>query len=71
VKESEVSRAVWLQGYLAGLRAFAWWRDGVQYVGTCGTTLRQAIERAWEKYGIQKTEDADDDHGDHVDRSWP
>lgn len=26
-------------GVLVGLKAFAWWKDGVQYVGTCGTTL--------------------------------
>jgi exonuclease VII small subunit len=27
-----------------GLRLFAWWKDGVQYVGTCGTTLEKAIQ---------------------------
>jgi len=30
-------------GYEAGLRAYAWWKDGVQYVGTCGTTLDEAL----------------------------
>jgi len=29
--------------YEEGLRAFAWWKDGVQYVGSCGTTLADAI----------------------------
>ena len=33
------------EGYVAGLRAFAWWKDGVQYVGTSGTTLAEAIEK--------------------------
>lgn len=32
------------EGFKDGLRAFAWWKDGVQYVGTCGTTLLQAID---------------------------
>lgn len=31
-------------GYEKGLEAYAWWKDGVQYVGTCGTTLRQALK---------------------------
>lgn len=31
-------------GYKAGLKAYAWWKDGVQYVGTCGKTLKQALE---------------------------
>jgi len=38
--------AALLRGYVEGLRAFAWWKDGVQYVGTCGTTLKKAIEKA-------------------------
>ena len=30
--------------YEAGLKAYAWWKDGVQYVGTCGTTLAEALK---------------------------
>ena len=34
-------------GYYEGLREgvtlYAWWRDGVQYVGTCGRTLADAL----------------------------
>lgn len=41
----------WLQGYIEGLKAYAWWKDGTQYVGTCGTTLTEAIKRAKEEYG--------------------
>lgn len=33
------------RGYVDGLRTYAWWKDGVQHVGTCGTTLEVAIER--------------------------
>ena len=35
-----------VKGVLVGLQGYAWWKDGVQYVGTCGTTLRQALEDA-------------------------
>lgn len=28
-----------------GITLFAWWKDGTQYVGTCGTTLKEALEK--------------------------
>ena len=31
-------------GYLDALRLYAHWKDGTQYVGTCGRTLASAIE---------------------------
>jgi predicted heme/steroid binding protein len=30
-------------GMIEGVRLYSWWRDGEQFVGTCGTTLKQAI----------------------------
>ena len=30
-------------GMIEGVRMYAWWKDGVQYVGTTGRTLNQAI----------------------------
>lgn len=30
-------------GIIEGLSRYAWWKDGVQYVGTCGRTLKEAI----------------------------
>ncbi len=34
--------------YWAGVRfgvwLFAWWKDGIQYVGNCGETLKEALE---------------------------
>lgn len=32
-------------GYIHGLAAYAWWKDGVEYVGTTGTTLKEAIAK--------------------------
>lgn len=49
---SEAMQEAWLKGYLAGLGAYGWWKDGVQYVGTCGTTLAEATERAKQEYVV-------------------
>ena len=32
------------KGFIDGLREFAWWAEGQQFVGTNGTTLKEAIE---------------------------
>jgi hypothetical protein len=42
--ERDEARALVLESYIAGLSAYAWWKDGVEYVGTCGTRLKDAIE---------------------------
>ena len=53
----------WYRGHVEGLRRFAWWKDGVEYVGTCGTTLADAIERArveyWTEQGLDPRENGD------------
>ncbi len=36
--------ADYIRGLKAGVRLYAWWKDGLQYVGTCGTTLKHALE---------------------------
>ena len=38
-----MSRAYY-QGRRDGINLYAHWRDGVQYVGTTGCTLKQALE---------------------------
>jgi len=43
-------QTAWFQGHVHGLQEYAWWKDGVQYVGTCGTTLAEATEEAKKKY---------------------
>lgn len=32
------------RGVKKGLSLFAWWKDGVEYVGTCGNTLKTALD---------------------------
>jgi hypothetical protein len=31
------------EGMREGIELYAWWKDGVQYVGTCGRTLKEAL----------------------------
>jgi len=33
----------YFDGVREGLRMYAWWKDGVQYVGTTGRTLKEAL----------------------------
>ena len=35
---------VYKAGILDGLRRYAWWKDGEEQVGTCGTSLKSAIK---------------------------
>ena len=48
-------KAVQLDAMKAGMTRFAWWKDGTQYVGTCGTTLAQAKADAEEELRIFPT----------------
>jgi len=32
------------EGMKCGIIMYSWWRDGVQYVGTTGKTLKEAAE---------------------------
>jgi len=32
------------KGLREGVERFAWWRDGVQYVGSTGRTLKEALD---------------------------
>ena len=42
--DSDDLRNVTKAGMREALRTYAWWKDGVQYVGTTGTTLEMALE---------------------------
>lgn len=43
VKKAAEGEDEFKRGFRAGLSAYAWWKDGVEYVGTCGTTLKEAL----------------------------
>ena len=40
----EMAHKARIEGLKEGLSEYAWWKDVVQYVGTCGTTLKQALK---------------------------
>lgn len=63
-EREKLSRA-WLSGYCAGLQAYAWWRDGVQYVGSCVVTLEQAVEQAKREYSANNGQYHDLDARDY------
>lgn len=43
----ETAVRAYIAGVQDGICAYAHWRDGKQYVGTCGTTLLDALKE-WE-----------------------
>jgi hypothetical protein len=53
-----VSIDIYDRGWVDGVRAFAWWKDGTQYVGTTGTTLTDAITRRNKLSGYDPVPDA-------------
>lgn len=40
------------KGFEDGIRCFAWWKDGVQMVGNCGTTLERALAGVENRHGF-------------------
>lgn len=46
-------------GIREGIEQYAHWKDGVQYVGTCGSTLKDALKRidSEEKRALEMLED--------------
>lgn len=41
----QLKKEAYLEGKKDGISEYAWWKDGEQYVGTCGTTLKKALEK--------------------------
>ena len=41
--DNEQALEAYFDGLCAGVERYAWWRDGTQYVGTSGKTLREAL----------------------------
>lgn len=52
----------YIEGFLNGVKLFAWWKDGVEYVGTCGKMYLEVLtdvnellkERAEEEIATRK-----------------
>ena len=41
---NEQAEVAFEAGIKEGLWKYAWWKDGTQYVGTTGTTLKEALK---------------------------
>jgi hypothetical protein len=41
---SEEAQKLYKKGFIDGLECFAYWKDGIGYVGTSGETLKDAID---------------------------
>jgi len=39
----EKLKEAWVAGFTSALNRYAWWKDGAQYVGTSGKTLKEAL----------------------------
>lgn len=46
-----IEAAYWA-GVEAGMRRYAWWKDGREHVGTCGNTLTTAINDMDKETGV-------------------
>lgn len=44
---------IYKQGFIHGLDAYAWWKDGKSYVGNGCYTLKEAIEQIEDHPGYQ------------------
>ncbi len=56
--QNELLRAAYLRGEIEATWRWAHWHDGVQLVGSCGTTLKDALTPLHlELYGIERKEE--------------
>jgi len=46
---TEYEKKVYIEAKKNGVSLYAWWKDGVQYVGTTGCTLAKALQRVEEE----------------------
>jgi len=49
-----VERA-YVGGMKDGIELYAWWKDGEQFVGSCGTTLKEAFDKIDKRKGLAGT----------------
>jgi len=58
-----------LRGLSAGFVAYAWWKDGVQWVGSCGTKLSDAVAVIIEE--VTRIEEAKNDLAERTQDDGP
>lgn len=54
VKDMEIVKQIadesYFKGYWEALEDYAWWKDGIQYVGSCGRTYKEAFRELCEMF---------------------
>ena len=50
----KTAKQIYDKGFVDGLKTFAHWKDGEQYVGTTGTTLKKAIANKEEIFNYRR-----------------
>lgn len=53
IEQRKAERKSFFDGIVEGYRRYAYWKDGVEYVGTCGTTLKDAISELKKEFGYE------------------
>lgn len=43
LSQSAIAWKAYILGMKDGIEAFAYWKDGIEYVGTCGRTKKEAF----------------------------
>ena len=51
-KPDTLAKQAFARAFIAGMKRFAWWKDGVEMVGTCGTTLAKASKEVLAEAGL-------------------
>jgi len=59
------------RGYVDGLTTYAWWKDGVEQVGTTGTTLKKAKAERKETYNYLPPKEEEDVEVFRVENAGP
>lgn len=62
IDPSRIEREAYRKGLIAGIARYAWWKDGVQYVGTTGRTLKLALAEAEAEFADPDEVDTEGKH---------
>ena len=46
----------YIEGIKEGITRYAWWKDGEQYVGTTGKTLKEALKELDQEFECKEVE---------------
>lgn len=53
-----MAEKIYKEGFIDGIKAYAWWKDGKEEVGTTGTSLKKAIEEVEKTWNYNPPKEA-------------